>query len=77
MNNQQCNVDDKQEARWKNIKNTIDPAAKDLRTRNLLRAISKLNVARIKMLQNTTSENTEEYKSRKEIAYKYLEGKKY
>jgi len=82
MNNQQHTADDNQETRWKNIKDTIDIAAKDLRTRNTnikkkhwfneqcQRAISKRNEARIKMLQNTTPETTEEYKTRKGIANK-------
>lgn len=32
IKNQQCSTDDNQETRWKNIKATIDIAAKDLRT---------------------------------------------
>jgi len=80
--NQQCTKDDNQETRWKNIKVTIDIAAKDPRTRNTTikkkhwfneqcqRAISKRNEARLKMLQNPTPETTEEYRTKKEIAKK-------
>lgn len=88
INNQQCTADDNQKTRWKNIKATINIAAKDLRTRKTnikkkhwfneqcQRPISKRNEARIKMLQNTTQETTEEYKTMKEIANKTIRREK-
>lgn len=89
VNDQQCNANDYQKSRWKNIKGTIDAASKDLRTKDTSikkkiwfndacrRAVSKRNEKRLKMLQNTTPETTEEYKSRKAIASKIIRrGKK-
>jgi len=35
VNNQPFNADDSQETRWKNIKGTIDAAAKNLRTKQI------------------------------------------
>jgi len=71
VNNQLCNPDDSQEMRWKNIKGTIEVAAKDLRTKDISikekhwfndecqRAVMKQGK---KCYKTLPPESTEEYK---------------
>jgi len=88
VNNQPCNVDDSQEMRWKIIKDTIDVAAKDLRTKDIgikkkhwfndkcQRAVTKHNEDRKKMLESITPETAEGYNFRKAIVNKTIRREK-